>query len=101
MKIIILQLIYIKKGEESTFFAFEDLAIPLITRYNGRLLLRLRPTENDFIEVYIEKPFEVHLVEFYTDSDFQNFLNDETRQEFLHLKEQSIRNAILIKGTIL
>ncbi len=101
MKITITQLIYIKKGQESVFFDFEDVAIPIISRYNGRLLLRMRPSENDFVEAIIEKPFEVHLVEFDSELDFQNFLKDETRKQFLHLKEQSIQSSILIKGMVL
>ncbi|OOG76138.1 DUF1330 domain-containing protein [Algoriphagus sp. A40] len=96
--IFITQLIYIKEGQEEVFFQFEEIAIPTISKYNGRLLLRLRPHENSFIESSIEKPFEVHLVEFDAESDFENFMKDEERKRFLHLKEQSIRSSVLIKG---
>jgi len=40
--IYITQLIYIKDGQESVFHQFEDVAIPLISKYNGRLMLRIR-----------------------------------------------------------
>ncbi len=93
------QLIYIKEGQESVFFEFEDVAIPLIVKYNGRLLLRLRPSGESFIEHQIEKPFEIHFGEFDSDQDFQDFLKDEERKKFLHLKEQSIKSALVIKGT--
>lgn len=93
------QLIYIKEGQESVFFEFEDVAIPLIAKYNGRLLLRVRPTDDNFIESQIEKPFEIHFGEFDSDQDFQDFLLDEERKKFLHLKEQSIKSALVIKGT--
>jgi hypothetical protein len=53
--IYILQLIYIKEGQEEVFHQFEDVAIPIISKYNGRLLLRVRPDENSFIEHSIEK----------------------------------------------
>lgn len=97
--ILITQLIYIISGQEQIFDEFESVAIPTILKYNGRLLLRVRPSDNNFIENHIEKPYEIHLVEFQTQQDFDNFLKDEERKKFLHLKEQSIKEAILIKGT--
>ena len=93
------QLIYIQPGQEETFHQFENIAIPLISKYNGKLLLRIRPGENSFIESTIEKPYEVHLVEFDSEQDFQNFMHDEERKNFLHLKEQSIKSSVLIKGS--
>jgi len=94
----ITQLIYIQPGQEEVFHQFEDVAIPLIAKYNGRLLLRIRPNDDAFIENTIEKPYEIHLVEFDGESDFINFMNNEERKQFLHLKEQSIKAAWLIKG---
>src|ERR1700741_2622047 len=96
--IYITQLIYIKEGQEQIFHQFEDVAIPLISKYNGRLLLRLRPDEASVIEANTGKAYEVHLVEFATDADFENFMRDEERKQFLHLKEQSIKSVTLIKG---
>ena len=97
--LFITQLIYLKEGQEAIFHQFEDIAIPTILKYNGQLLLRVRPTENTFIEANIEKPYEIHLVEFVTEEDFVDFMNDEERKRFLHLKEESIKSVILIKGT--
>lgn len=97
--ILITQLIYIIEGQEKTFDEFERIAIPIISKYNGRLLFRVRPAENDFIESHIEKPYEIHLVEFETQQDFDNFKQDKERQVFLHLKDQSIKTSILIQGT--
>lgn len=99
--IYITQLIYLKKGEENIFHQFEDIAIPLISRYNGRLLLRIRPGEAQVIEKSIPLPYEIHLVEFAADEDLENFSRDKTRKEFLHLKEQSIESVLMIKGTAL
>ncbi|WP_339750997.1 DUF1330 domain-containing protein [Algoriphagus aquimarinus] len=95
----ITQLIYVIKGQESVFHEFEDIAIPTIAKYNGRLLLRIRPSAECFIENSIEQPYEVHLVEFATQDDFENFKLDEERKKFLYLKEQSIKTAILIQGS--
>ncbi len=79
--------------QEATFHQFEDVAIPLISKYNGQLLLRVRPSEQNFVESTIEHPYEIHLVEFPSDADFQNFIRDEERKTFLHLKEQSIKSV--------
>ena len=97
--IYITQLIYLKEGQEKLFHEFEDIAIPTILKYNGRLLLRIRPPENSFIEHCIDKPYEVHLVEFDSEQDFENFKQDKERIKVLHLKEQSIKASILIQGT--
>lgn len=97
--IFITQLIYIVKGQEQVFDEFESIAIPIILKYNGQLLFRLRPAESTFIENHIDKPYEIHLVEFETQQDFDNFIKDEERKKFLHLKDQSIKTSILIQGS--
>ena len=96
--IFITQLIYVLDGQEEIFHQFEDIAIPTILKYNGQLLLRVRPDEKNYIESNIEKPYEIHLVEFASEEDFENFKKDEERKKFLHLKEQSIKSTLLIKG---
>ena len=97
--IYLTQLIYITAGQEKIFDQFEAIAIPLISKYNGRLLLRVRPPDNSFIEHNMDKPYEIHFVEFNTEQDFENFKRDEERKKFLHLKEQSIKTSILVLGT--
>ena len=92
------QLIYIKEEQEHIFHQFEDVAIPLIAKYNGTLLLRIRPGDDAYIEHSIDKPYEVHLVVFNNEQDFKSFMADEERKNFLHLKEQSITSSILIQG---
>jgi len=97
--IYITQLIYIIDGQENVFDQFEAVAIPIISKYNGRLLFRVRPSDDSFIEHLIDKPYEIHLVEFNAEQDFENFMRDEERKKFLHLKEQSMKTSVLIKGT--
>jgi uncharacterized protein (DUF1330 family) len=97
--IYITQLIYIIAGQEKTFDQFENIAIPIISKYNGRLLLRVRPDEKSFVEHHMDKPYEIHFVEFDTEQDFENFKRDEERKKFLHLKEHSIKESILVQGT--
>lgn len=92
------QLIYIKEGQEAVFDQFEQVAIPLIEKYQGQLLLRVRPSDDAYIGQAIDKPYEIHLVKFDTEEDFTAFTQDESRKQFLHLKEQSVRTTILIQG---
>ena len=99
--IYITQLIYINEGQENVFDQFEDIAIPTIAKYNGRLLLRIRPKGSSFIAGAMDKPYEIHLVEFDNEQDFENFRQDEERKKFLSLKEQSVKSSIQIHGTIL
>jgi hypothetical protein len=94
----ITQLIYIKPGQEDIFHEFENVAIPIIAKYNGQLLLRVRPDDNAIIEKNIDKPYEIHLIQFPSEADFKYFMKDEERAKFLHLKEQSIQTSLLIKG---
>ena len=97
--IYLTQLIYIIEGQESVFDEFEAIAIPIISKYNGRLLLRVRLDENSYIEHQMDKPYEIHFVEFDSEHDFELFKHDKERQKYLHLKEQSIKAAILVQGT--
>ncbi len=96
--IYITQLIYLIPGKEDVFNQFEDVAIPIIAKYNGRLLLRIRPADNSVIYNEIETPYEIHFVQFESEQDFEYFKQDKERKEFLHLKEQSIRQSILVQG---
>ena len=97
--IYITQLIYIIDGQENIFNQFEAIAIPIIIKYNGRLLIRTRLEQKIIIEQNIETPYEIHIIEFVTEKNFDNFMKDEERKKFLHLKEQSIKSVFLIKGT--
>ena len=92
------QLIYLQPGQEEVFDQFEAVALPLIDKYNGRLLLRVRPTVEAYLVSTIDQPYEIHLVEFESNEVFTNFMRDEERKKFLHLKEQAIKTAWLIKG---
>lgn len=98
MSLYITQLIYIKEGKEDILDEFESIAIPAIAKYNGQMLFRVRPEQKAFIENTIEQPYEIHLASFPTEEDFQQFMQDEERKKFLHLKEKALQSTILIKG---
>jgi len=96
--IYITQLIYVIEGQEDVFHQFEEIAIPTILKYNGRLTLRIRPEKKSVVENNIDVPYEIHLVEFNTQQDFDNFKKDEVRKKIVHMKEESIKSSILIQG---
>ncbi len=97
--IVVTQLIYINEGQEKTFDEFETVAIPLIAKYNGRLLVRVRPAKSSIVEASVPVPYEIHVVEFDGEDDLNAFMKDGTRRSFLHLKEKAIKSAIMVKGT--
>lgn len=98
--IYITQLIFVQKGKESTFHAFEDRAIPLMEKYKGKVLHRIRPTKENFIDSdQAELPYEIHFISFQSEQDLQDFLHDDQRLEFMHLKEASVRSTFLVKGS--
>lgn len=99
--IYLTQLIYIHEGEEQTFLEFESIAIPLMKKHNGEMILRVRPNDTCIIEHSVDKPYEIHYMSFHADEDLKNYLNDERRKQFLHLKEQSIKASTLVKGMML
>ncbi|THU38455.1 DUF1330 domain-containing protein [Niastella caeni] len=96
--IYITQLIYIREGQENKFFEYEDAVLPLLWKYSGQLLLRLRPTSSTFVDNSIEHPFEIHLVAFENEECLEQYLQDEERKSYLHLKEQSVKSIVLLKG---
>jgi uncharacterized protein (DUF1330 family) len=94
------QLIYIKPGQEKVFDEFEAIAMPLIARYKGELILRLRPPASSLIEGSGSLPYEIHLVSFPAEEDFRAFAKDPERASFLHLKEASVERIVLIRGSV-
>lgn len=96
--IYITQLIYINQHQEIVFEEFEKIAIPIISKYNGTMMLRIRPERSAVLELAIEQPYEVHLVSFETENDFKRFMGDEERKNYLHLKDQSVKSVFLFKG---
>ena len=99
--IYLTQLIYVRPGEEAVFDEFESHAIPIISKYRGELVLRIRPEPDAIISAAIDQPYEIHIVSFESDADFQAFAQDEERKRFLHLKERSIQSSMLIKGELI
>ena len=96
--IYLTQLIFVKEGKENVFHEFENFAIPLMEKYNGRIIHRLRPQKENYISSSEEEPYEIHFISFNSEEDLAKFLKDDTRQKFMHLKNESVQSSILIKG---
>lgn len=97
--IYITQLIFVRKGKEAIFLEFEALVIPLMEKYNGQIVYRIRPTKENFVSSNTEElPYEVHLVSFDSEDDLNAYMKDDSRLEFIHLKEASVKSILLVKG---
>ena len=97
--IYITQLIYILPGKEEDFLAFEELALALMEVYGGKVIHRIRPDKSAFIDnTEEETPYEIHFLSFPSNENLQAFLKDDRRQDFLYLKEGSIKSAFTVLG---
>jgi len=92
------QLIFVKKGAEADFNAFEEKVLPLLNDHKGQLIYRLRPDEKSVIESSRALPYEIHLVSFGSRADFELYKNDPKRLAYMALKNDSIEKAVLIEG---
>src|SRR5262245_2284160 len=98
--IYLTQLVYVREGHEKDFREFEDKVLPLLTKYRGELLLRLRLERTSFVAGSFEAPCEVHLVSFETENDLSAYSRDEERRRYLPLKDSSVRKTVLVKGEL-
>jgi len=99
--VVITQLVYLHHGKESVFDEFESVAIPLIGKHGGELLLRLRPTPACVVAGSIDLPYEIHLVRFPSNEALASFTADPERQALLHLKNDSVRSSLVVRGSAL
>jgi len=85
---------------ENSFNLFEEKVIPLLGKHKGKLLYRIRPNKDSIIEG-IDNPYEIHIIEFQTKSDFESYANDKERLKHMKLKDQSIEKIQLIEGKLI
>lgn len=95
------QIIFVKEGKQNVFNDFEGYVLPLLNRHNGELLYRIRPDKTSVIATSWGYPYEIHLVSFPTRKDFESYRDDQERLQYMHLKEESIKKALLIEGNLL
>ncbi|RJE71679.1 DUF1330 domain-containing protein [Reichenbachiella sp. MSK19-1] len=94
--IYITQLIYIKAGKEQEF---ENHVIPLMEKYTGKIIQRIRPTVESFVSGEENQPYEIHFLSFDSQEKLDEYLRDDSRLQYIHLKEASIQSTFLVKGT--
>ncbi len=90
--------IFIQEGKEEVFHEYESLVLPILNEYNGKLLYRIRPNDDSFINSEGVLPYELHFISFNTNDDFLNFINDDKRKSFEKLKVDSIKSTFITKG---
>jgi antibiotic biosynthesis monooxygenase (ABM) superfamily enzyme len=95
--IYLTQIMYVHAGREATFEAFEAVVLPLLAKYRGELVLRLR---GDKLAGSAEAPHEVHIIRFDADEDLARYSNDPDRQRVLSLRNEAVQHSMLIKGTL-
>ena len=98
MTVYYTQLVFLRGGQEETFHNFEDRVLPLLAKYNGELIYRVRPSAVDVIETSVGHPYEVHLISFQSREDFDGYAQDPERQKHLGLKDAAVDRVILIEG---
>ena len=91
-------LMFIKEGKEDVFKEYESSVLPILKDYKGKLIYRIRPRKEDFIEFEGERPFELHFISFPSNEDFINFTKDDKRNSFVNLKEDAIKTSFIVKG---
>lgn len=91
-------LMFINEGKEDVFKTYEASVLPILKDYNGKLIYRIRPKEEDYIELEGERPFEIHFISFPSHEDFVNFTKDDKRKRFENLKIDSIKTSFIVKG---
>jgi uncharacterized protein (DUF1330 family) len=94
------QLIYVKPGKEETFHLYEDRVLPLLERHGGRLLLRIRPGNESVLHSELGRPYELHLVSFPSDQQFQAYADDPERHQHLPMKDASVENVVSLRSVL-
>src|SRR5262245_22842276 len=95
------QLLYVNEGGEEGLRNFERRTIPILERHGGRLMLLSKVDKRHPENVGDAEdgtPDEIHLLSFPDRVNFLNYMRDPERTEMLHLKENSVKSAILFEG---
>ena len=64
----------------------------------GLGFLGLRPDKDSYVSASEEQPYEIHFISFNSDKNLNDFIKDDSRLNFIHLKEESIKSTILVRG---
>lgn len=84
-------MIYLYEGKEAIFYRYEDIVLPLMASYGGKLISRtriVRRTEDD--------PDEIHVISFDSLDGFEQYKADPVRQQHAVLHSQSVRKTVIL-----
>jgi uncharacterized protein (DUF1330 family) len=96
--LFVTQLVYVHPGKEKEFDEFEARVLPLLPKYGGELLMRLRPDAASMLAGTLEKPYEVHLVRFEDQDGLARYTADDERVKVLALKDEAVKSQLVVKG---
>lgn len=88
--------LFVKEGKEEVFLNYESLVLPLLERHNGKLLYRIRPLKDQYINAPDEYPYEIHLVTFNSKNDFEKYKNDGERMKHAPLFRDSVLRVLMV-----
>ncbi|MDJ1504279.1 DUF1330 domain-containing protein [Xanthocytophaga agilis] len=100
-RLYITLLLFVKGGKENVFLEYEAAVLPILPKYNGMLHYRIRPEQTAYIQPKEDVPYEIHLVSFASDTDFDNYRQDPERQQYTPLFQESVEKIVLVKGHIM
>lgn len=93
-------LLFVTAGKEDIFNEYEEKVLPILARYNGTLLYRIRPGKEQHIIAAGEYPYEIHVVSFKTPLDFEQYKMDEERLSYSHLFKESVYKTLMTQGMV-
>lgn len=83
-------LLFVFSDKYEIFNEYEDKVLPLLTKYSGKLELRLKTNKSAYES---DIPDEIHIISFKNESDFENFQNDKERKKYSRLFKSSVQKA--------
>jgi uncharacterized protein (DUF1330 family) len=95
-KISLTVLLFVKEDEEKAFDEYESAVLPLLANHHGKLLYRIRMERKNYLNESAEYPYEIHLIEFDSKQDYDDYLSDPEREKYKSLREQSVLKTIVI-----
>lgn len=96
---IITQLIYLNDGGEKDFLEYESLVLPLLEKYRGKLMFRIRTARENFIYPHDEElPYEIHIVSFGSADDLENYKHDPVRIKSLELFQRAVKKVVNLES---
>ncbi len=81
-------------GNASLLVEYEDRVLPLIPAHGGRVLQRVRALDAATV------PLEVHVIEFPSEDDLEEYLQDPARAALSDLRDRAIARTELVRVSV-